>query len=83
MRVALAVVFGLGIFAIGFATLRGLARPRARATLEAVEAPPTGVRVVYWCENCGAELLLIRTGSPAPPRHCGEPMVRREEVLHE
>ena len=26
------------------------------------------------------ELLLVRKGSEAPPRHCGEAMIRREEV---
>lgn len=81
MRVALAVVFGAAIFAVGLATLRGLARPRAKAAFEVVEAPPPGVRILYWCENCGTELLLLRKGSEAPPRHCGEPMIRREEIL--
>jgi hypothetical protein len=81
VRIALAVVFGLIILWVGLTTLRGLARPKAPSSIEPVEAPPAGTRVVFWCETCGLELALVRAGSPNPPRHCGEPMTRREEIL--
>lgn len=81
MRVAVAVLIGLTILVLGFGTLRGLARPRP--VLKPEEAVPvlrTGARVTFWCETCGTELLLVRKGTEAPPRHCGEPMTKREEV---
>jgi DNA-directed RNA polymerase subunit RPC12/RpoP len=36
--------------------------------------------VIYRCENCGTELLLLVKGTEAAPRHCGEHMARREEI---
>lgn len=81
MRYLIAGLIGLLVIAIGFGTLRGLARPRAAIRPEeAVPVLRTGARVTFWCETCGTELLLLRKGTDNPPRHCGEPMVRREEV---
>ncbi|MGH2830742.1 MAG: hypothetical protein ACRDJM_09690 [Actinomycetota bacterium] len=84
MRVFLAVVFGLVIFAVGFGSVRGLTRPRGGAGAASLPEPQPAdprVRVVWWCETCGAELLVLRRGTEAPFKHCGEPMTRREEVL--
>lgn len=81
MRYVIAVLLGVLILAVGFGTLRSLARPRA--TVKPEEAVPVlraGVRVTFRCENCGTELLLVKKGTDAPPRHCGEPMGKREEV---
>lgn len=85
MRVALAVLMGIAIVGVGFAVLRSLGRPAPGGAppLEVARPLPRGVRVSFWCETCGAELLLVRQGTDAPPKHCGEPMVRREEVLRE
>lgn len=86
MRTALAVVFGFVIFGILFATVRGFAGPRggaSRPQLESVEPMPPGLRILYWCETCGLEVLVLRRGSENPPRHCGEPMTKREELLRE
>jgi hypothetical protein len=49
--------------------------------LEAVESLPEGVRILFWCDTCGTEVLLLRAGNENPPRHCGEPMLKREEIL--
>ena len=83
MRTAFAVVFGLVILGVLLATLRGFAGPRGggKPALEAVEPMPEGVRILYWCETCGFEVLMVRRGTEAAPRHCGESMARREEVL--
>jgi len=84
MRVVIAVLAGLAIFFVGFGVIRGFAGPRrgvAGASLEAVEPLPEGIRILFWCETCGMEVLLLRAGSEQPPRHCGEPMARREEIL--
>jgi hypothetical protein len=85
VRVALAILMGGAIVAVGFATLRSLARPGPHAPppLESVKPLPQNVRVSYWCETCGADLLVVRQGSAVPPKHCGEPMQKREEILHE
>ena len=86
MRVVIAVVAGLAIFFFGFGVIRGFAGPRSGRgaqplALEAVEPLPEGVRILFWCETCGMEVLLLRAGSESVPRHCGEPMARREEIL--
>ena len=88
MRVAVAVFIGLAILFVGLGVLRGFAMPRRGAgvagsppPLEVAKPMPEGVRILYWCETCGTEVLLLRAGSEAAPRHCGEPMTRREEIL--
>ena len=85
MRVLIAVVAGIVIFLLGFGVIRGFAGPRRGMAgpppLEAVKALPEGVRILFWCETCGMEVMLLRAGSEAIPRHCGEPMSRREEIL--
>jgi hypothetical protein len=83
MRVAVAVLAGLTIFFLGFGVIRGFAAPRrvAGPSLETVEPLPEGVRILFWCDTCGTEVLLLRAGNENPPRHCGEPMTRREEIL--
>lgn len=44
---------------------------------------PTVERTSYWCGGCGAEVLLIVRGTASPPRHCGERMRERVEILPE
>jgi DNA-directed RNA polymerase subunit RPC12/RpoP len=81
VKVVVAIVMGLLIAGVGFSTLRGLARPGPAAPSPSEAKPMLHVaRVTYYCENCGTELLLLRQGSEAPPRHCGEKMIKREEV---
>jgi hypothetical protein len=82
LRYGLAVLFGLVILAIGLVTVRGFSGPRGGASDKPEPAPlPAGVRLLFWCENCGAEFLVMRRGADTIPRHCGEPMHRREEVV--
>jgi len=84
MRVVVAIFAGLVIFFFGYSVIRGFAGPRRGAAgppLEAIKPLPEGVRILYWCETCGIEVLLLRAGNETPPRHCGEPMTRREEIL--
>ena len=80
MRVAIAIGMAFVMGAVGVGMLRSLAGRRPHEALDEPEAVPADVRLTYWCENCGTELLLLRKGSDAPPRHCGESMVKREEV---
>jgi hypothetical protein len=82
--VAIAALAGLVIFGLGFGVIRGFAGPRGRtsvgADIEAAAPVPKDVRILFWCETCGTEVLLLRAGTDNPPRHCGEPMTRREEL---
>jgi hypothetical protein len=85
MRVVAAVFAGFVIFFLGYSVIRGFAGPRRGGggppPLEAIKPLPEGVRILFWCETCGTEVLLLRAGNENPPRHCGEPMTRREEIL--
>lgn len=61
------------IFRVGFAIIGAFARP-------VPEAPPPGelrrVRLIYRCDECGAELrmTLANDEAPTPPRHCAGEM---------
>ncbi len=76
----LAPLLGYAIFRVGTTTLRSMAAGAP------VRDPPEPVlnrpeRTLYWCEQCGAELLLLVRGAETPPRHCGERMhVRIERI---
>ncbi len=76
----LAPLLGYAIFRVGTSTLRSMA-----AGAPGRVDPPEPVlnrpeRTLYWCEQCGAELLLLVRGAEAPPRHCGERMHERIEL---
>lgn len=76
----LAPLLGVAVFRVGIAMLRGMA-----AGARDDPGPPEPVlgepeRTLYWCEHCGAELLLVVRGTETPPRHCGERMHERVEV---
>ena len=83
MRLAIALVVAFALAGFGIASLRTLtARAPAHAAPPPPEPPPPDVRITYRCENCGLELLVIRRAGDTPPRHCGESMIKREEVAH-
>lgn len=79
----LAPLLGFAVFRVGIAMLRGMA-----AGVDDDPGPPEPVlaepeRTLYWCEHCGSELLLVVRGTDAPPRHCGERMHERVEVVRD
>jgi hypothetical protein len=80
MRIVVAVLIFAALASVGLAMMRSLVGRTPHKPMDAPVAPPPDVRVVFWCENCGTELLLVRRGSEAAPRHCGESMNTREEV---
>jgi hypothetical protein len=73
-----AALLGLAVLAGGHVLFRGLAGNRGPAG----PGPPTdvvetGTLLVFACETCGEQLVLLRKGTDAPPRHCAEKMVLR------
>ena len=72
---------GLGIARIGLATFASLRSGAAHIPEgDPVAVDPRVERVTYWCDGCGAELLLLMRGTEIAPRHCGERMTERHEV---
>lgn len=39
-------------------------------------------RTLFWCEECGTEVLLLVRGSARAPSHCGQRMNERTELLN-
>lgn len=79
-----APLLGLGILWFGLGSLRSLQAGAAHVP-DGDPAPvdPTIERTTYWCAGCGAEVLLLVRGTTSPPRHCGERMNERVEILRE
>ena len=73
--VVVAVLLGLLVLAVGRAVFRGYSVTRGPT------GPPTDVEedtlLVFACETCGEQLVLLRKGTDVPPRHCAEKMVLR------
>jgi predicted homoserine dehydrogenase-like protein len=83
-RIAVALVIASVLLSIGLGMLMSLVRRTPRnVPLPEAEPPPANMRITFWCEECGTEVLLLRKGSESPPRHCGEPMTRREEIARD
>lgn len=79
-----APLLGLVIWRIGiasFAALRGGGDHVPDG--EPTPVDPRVERIAYWCAGCGAELLLLVRGTETPPRHCGEAMTERREVVRD
>lgn len=79
-----APLLGLGILWFGLGSLRSL-QAGASHVPDGDPAPvdPAIERTTYWCAGCGAEVLLLVRGTASPPRHCGERMNERVEILRE
>jgi hypothetical protein len=76
--VIVAVLLGVGVLVGGSMLFRGLAGNRgAAAPGPPTDVVETGTLLVFACETCGEQLVLLRKGTDAPPRHCAEKMVLR------
>lgn len=79
-----APLLGLAILWIGLGSLRSLQAGAAHVPSGPPESvDPTVERTTYRCAGCGAEVLLLVRGTDMPPRHCGERMHERVEVLRD
>ena len=72
-KVVVSLIIIVVVWRVGFAMLRGLARPLP------APLPPGEMRKVnlrYRCGICGTELKMVLANEelPEPPRHCQEDM---------
>ena len=82
-RWVLAPVLGLAIWVWLRAMLRSFIGHGQTGIAASDEPEPVAVdeRVLYWCEECGTEVVLVVRGSGIAPRHCGTKMHERSEIL--
>lgn len=79
-----APLLAVAILRFGFGSLRSLQAGAAHIPDGDPEpVDQTTERITYWCAGCGAEVLLLVRGTESPPRHCGERMRERIELLRE
>lgn len=77
-----APLLGVTILWIGVGSLRSLQAGAAHIPSAPPEpVDPTTQRTTLRCAGCGAEVLLLVRGTDVPPRHCGERMIERTEIL--
>jgi hypothetical protein len=74
--VVVALVLGGLILVTGRAVFRGYNTTRG-PTGPPVDVAEEGTLLVFACETCGEQLVLLRKGTDVPPRHCAEKMVLR------
>jgi hypothetical protein len=74
--VVAALLLGGLILATGRAVFRGYSTTKG-PTGPPVDVAEEGTLLVFACETCGEQLVLLRKGTDAPPRHCAEKMVLR------
>jgi hypothetical protein len=74
--VVAAVLLGALVLATGRAVFRGYSTTKG-PTGPPVDVDEEGTLLVFACETCGEQLVLLRKGTDAPPRHCAEKMVLR------
>ena len=74
--VVAALLLGGLILATGRAVFRGYSTTKG-PTGPPVDVAEEGTLLVFACETCGEQLVLLRKGTDIPPRHCAEKMVLR------
>ena len=81
-RYVFAPLLGLLIMRIGLASFGSLRAGGAHIPQgDPVVLDPSQERITYWCGGCGAEVLLLVRGAEVAPRHCGERMAERREIV--
>jgi hypothetical protein len=72
----IALVIGALVMMTGRTVFRGY-RTTKGPTGPPVDVDEGDTLLIYACETCGEQLVLLRRGTDAPPRHCSEKMVLR------
>ncbi len=75
-ELVIALLIGALVMATGRAVFRGYNTTKG-PTGPPVDVDEGNTLLVYACETCGEQVVLLRRGSDAPPRHCSEKMVLR------
>jgi DNA-directed RNA polymerase subunit RPC12/RpoP len=79
-----APLLGMAILWFGLGSLRSLQAGASHIPDgDPVPVDVTSERITYWCAGCGAEVLLLIRGTESAPRHCGERMRERVEIVRE
>ena len=80
----LAPLLGYAVFSWLMGSLRALTvDSRDKAAMHESAEPVSGdERTLFWCEECGTEVLLLVRGSARAPSHCGQRMHERTEILN-
>jgi hypothetical protein len=77
-----APLLGAAVLTWLLASLRVLVHDdRGRPDDEEVDAVGAGERTLFWCEECGTEVLLLVRGTNRAPSHCGQRMHQRTEIV--
>ncbi|MEX0868515.1 MAG: hypothetical protein WD011_02480 [Nitriliruptoraceae bacterium] len=81
-RWVLAPVLGWVLLRWLLGSLRALVADSSHApeAFDAIDARAADGRTIFWCEECGTEVLALRRGSPRAPSHCGQRMHERTEL---
>ncbi|MEX2550438.1 MAG: hypothetical protein WD638_09440 [Nitriliruptoraceae bacterium] len=78
----LAPLLGYALLRWSIASLRVLVHDGKELGGDDDDAGPAAAdgRTLFWCEECGTELLLLVRGSARAPSHCGQRMHERTEI---
>jgi hypothetical protein len=74
--VVIAVVIGALVLLSGRTMFRSYSTTKG-PTGPAIDVHEQGTLLVFACETCGEQVVLLRKGTDVPPRHCSEKMVLR------
>jgi hypothetical protein len=66
------------------ASLRVLLTDARNLSEDEARPAPVGAneRTLFWCEECGTEVMLLVRGTSRGPSHCGQRMNERTEILN-
>jgi hypothetical protein len=80
-RWVLAPLLGFAILSWLLASLRVLVHGGRNADEPLDDDPDDSAHTMFWCDECGTELLLVVRGTRRPPSHCGQRMHERTELI--
>jgi hypothetical protein len=82
-RWVLAPLLGWVILTWLLGSLRALVHAGRMGVGEPVDAlDAEDGRTLFWCEECGTEVLLLVRGTDRAPSHCGQRMHERTELAN-
>jgi hypothetical protein len=78
----LAPLLAYGLLRWSIASLRVLVTDGRNLGDEEARAAPVSPdeRTLFWCEECGTEVMLLVRGTARGPSHCGQRMNERTEI---